>query len=61
MHAALGTVTDATSASIPIVKLDGETTAAGIQNYAVGYTPVNGHRVLVVVQGSGRFLIGKKQ
>jgi hypothetical protein len=56
-----GAVTDATSASLPLVKLDGETISAPTQNYAEGYTPVNADVVLVLVQGSGRFLIGHKQ
>ncbi len=56
-----GAVTDATSASTPVVRLDGETTAAAVPNYAAGYIPVNGHRVAVLVSGSDRVLIGKRQ
>ena len=55
-----GVVTDATSATKPLVRLDGDTTPAPTPNYAVGYTPANGHRVLVLVTGSDRELIGKK-
>ncbi len=56
-----GAVTVATPIGSPTVKLDGETTAAVVQNYAAGYTPVVGDRVVVLVSGSDRVIVGKKQ
>lgn len=56
-----GAVTDDTSPSTPLVKLDGETTPAPTTNYAAGYTPTNGDRVAVLVDDGDRIVIGVKQ
>ena len=56
-----GAVTDDTVPALPVVKLDGETTAAPTPNYVEGWTPVNGDRVAVLVSGGDRLVIGVKQ
>jgi NADPH-dependent ferric siderophore reductase len=51
-----GTVTDATDAAKPTVRLDGDTTGHPTLNRAVGYTPTNTDRVVVVVRDERRRL-----
>jgi hypothetical protein len=56
-----GEVTDATVSYNPTVLLYGSTTAGPAHNYVDGYVPVLGDQVLVIVDGSTRFLIGVMQ
>jgi hypothetical protein len=58
MKVAMGTVTDATSASSPEIQVDGETAKA--TPCLDSYTPVNADRVFVIVDGGFRLCIGKR-
>jgi hypothetical protein len=55
-----GEVVDATSATEPTVRLDGDTEAWATLNHAAGYTPVNGDRVLVLVENFKRRYIERE-
>jgi hypothetical protein len=57
-----GAITDlnAGNPAKPYVKLDGDTEAWPTHNHAVGYTPVVGHRVLVLVENGHRRHIARK-
>jgi hypothetical protein len=56
MKVAMGTVTDATDPTHPVVQLDGET-AKAIRSLS-SYTPVNADRVFVIVDGGFRLCLG---
>jgi hypothetical protein len=55
-----GTVVNATDATHPTVRLDGDTEAWATLNHAAGYTPVNGDRVLVLVENYKRRYIERE-
>jgi hypothetical protein len=57
-----GEITDvnAVNPAKPYVRLDGDTEAWPTHNHAVGYTPVVGHRVLVLVEHGHRRHIARK-
>jgi hypothetical protein len=51
-----GTVTDDSDPTHPVVQVDGETPKA--VKAQAWYTPVNGDRVAVIIQGGYRLCIG---